>query len=39
VKDVSLESFMSGLLYIGIGSEIEREGVWVEGNETQLSDM
>jgi len=39
VKDISFESFVSGLLYIGIGSEIEREGVWVEGKGKQLSDM
>jgi hypothetical protein len=33
VKDISLESFVSDLLSIGIESEIQREGVCVEGKE------
>jgi len=31
VKDISFESFVSDLLFIGIDSEIQSEGVWVEG--------
>ena len=38
-KDIGLERFPSDLLFIGIDSEIQREGVWVEGQETQLSDI
>ena len=30
---------MSGLLFIGIESEIQREGVCVEGKDTLLSDI
>ena len=36
VNDISIESFMSNLLFIGIESEIQREGVWVEGKETKM---
>jgi hypothetical protein len=39
VKDISLESFVSDLLIIGIDSEVRKEGVWVEGTETKLSDI
>jgi len=37
VKDISIESFLSNLLFIGIDSEMQREGVWVEGKGTGLS--
>jgi len=30
VKDISIESFLSNLLFIGIDSEMQREGVRVE---------
>jgi hypothetical protein len=33
VKDISLESFLSNLLSIGIDSEIQREGGCIEGKE------
>jgi len=36
VEDISLESFLGDLLFIGIDSEIQREGVWVEGKETAV---
>jgi hypothetical protein len=39
VKDISLESFVSDLLIIGIDSEIQKEEMWVEGTETKLSDI
>jgi hypothetical protein len=39
VKDISLEIFLNDLLIIGIDSEVRKEGVWVEGTETELSDM
>jgi len=38
VKGIGIESFVSGLLFIGIDSEIQREGVWVEGKETMRCD-
>ena len=31
VKDISIESFLGNLLFIGIDSEMQREGVRVEG--------
>jgi hypothetical protein len=34
VKDISFESFLSNLFFIGIDSEIQREGSCVEGKET-----
>jgi hypothetical protein len=34
VKDISLEGFLSNLMFIVIESEIESEGLWVEGKET-----
>jgi hypothetical protein len=37
-KGISIGSFVSGLLFVGLEGEIQREGVWVEGKETQLSD-
>jgi hypothetical protein len=36
VEDISLESCLSDLLFIGIDSEIERKGVRVEGKETAV---
>ena len=36
VKDISFESFLSDLLFIGIYCELQREGVWVEGKETAV---
>jgi hypothetical protein len=39
VKDSSFESFLGNLLFIGIDSEVQREGVWVEGKEKGLSDI
>jgi len=39
VKVISIESVVSGLLFIGTDSTIWREGLWVEGEETQLSDI
>jgi len=37
VKDISLQSFVSNLLFIGIDSEIQREGWWVKGKETDVT--
>jgi hypothetical protein len=34
VKDINFESFLSNLLFIGVYSEIQSEGCWVEGKET-----
>jgi hypothetical protein len=34
VKGISLERFVSDLLFVGIESDIQSEGVWVEGKET-----
>jgi hypothetical protein len=36
VKDISIESFVSKLLFIEIDSEIQSEGVWVEGKQTVM---
>ena len=36
VKGISIWSFLSKLLFIGIESELQREGVWVEGKETKM---
>jgi hypothetical protein len=38
VKGISLESFVSDLLFFGIVSEIQREGLWAEGKETMSCD-
>jgi hypothetical protein len=38
VKDISLESFVSDLLFIGIQREIQRECVWAEGKGTVSCD-
>jgi len=37
VNDISMESFLCYLLFMGIESELQREGVWVEGKETGQS--
>ena len=37
MKEIRLESFLSDLLLIGIDSEVQSDGVWVEGKETQQS--
>jgi len=37
VKDIRRESFLSNLLFSGIDSEIQREGGWVEGKETDVT--
>jgi hypothetical protein len=37
-KGISIGSFVSCLLFVGIESEIQSEGVWAEGKETLLSD-
>jgi hypothetical protein len=39
VKDITLESFLSNLLFIGIDSEIVMEGVWVKGNKTEMTNV
>ena len=36
VKDISFESFLSDLLFIGIYCELQRDGLWVEGKETAV---
>jgi hypothetical protein len=38
VKDISLEDILSNLLFIGIESEIQREGMYLEEKEMGLSD-
>jgi hypothetical protein len=37
VKDISLERFLSNLLFIGVYSEIQREGWCAEGKEIIMS--
>ena len=37
MKDISIESFLGNLLFIGIDSEMQREGVWVEGKGTDVT--
>jgi hypothetical protein len=39
VKDISIESFVSDLLFIGIHIEIQREGVWAEGKRKMSCDI
>lgn len=39
VNDIRLERFLSNSLFIGIDSEIQRVGVWVEGKETDVAHM
>ena len=34
VKDISIKSFVSNLLFIGIETEMKGDGVWVEEKET-----
>ena len=38
VKGIGIESFVSGLLFIGIDSEIQKKELWVEGKETMRCD-
>jgi hypothetical protein len=39
VKDSRFGSFLSNLLFLGIDSEVQREGVCVEGTGTKLLDI
>jgi hypothetical protein len=37
MNEIGLEGIVSNLLCIGIDSEIQRVGVWVEGEETDVT--
>ena len=38
VKGIGIESFVSGLLFIGIDIELQKKEVWVEGKEKMRYD-
>jgi hypothetical protein len=38
VKDIGIESFLCNLEFIGIDSEKQREGMWLEAKGAGLSD-